>query len=150
MDLPTWWPAVAAAVPGIATWVYTLYKARLDRLDNKDSRRLTYEEKQEQNLMQERERVSAELQVILKDLRAEVERYRSLANEKNRERYQALELAHFWHGMTWDYRNEVAQTRQLLESTCRLANLPPPIWTKSLDLPNFDNTVWPAKSDKGP
>jgi hypothetical protein len=142
------WPVILAAAPGTGVWLFTLYKARQERLDKGDDRRLTFEEKQEVAFQKERDRVSAELHNILDNLRKDVENYRALLKEKDKQRYDAIELAHFWHGMAWDFRGEVRHCRQIAESACHIANLPMPVWTKSLDMPPFEADGRPKQSER--
>lgn len=144
MDFATWWPAAAAALPGIGTLAYTFYKTRMESKEKQDERRQTFEEKQEAAFQRERELTSAERERQFEILRKDVDYHRNLANQKNQEKFAAFELAHFWHGKCWDMRNEAAQARQIAESASRLANKDLPVWGKPLDLPPFDFNANPS------
>jgi hypothetical protein len=145
MENSTWnspWASVIASIlapTGIGLW--TIWIWWFNRKDKKEDRELTFEERRDSEIAKEREQVSKSYAALLTDLRADVDKYRNMVNERNGDRYRAWDKARAWHQRAWDMRNEAAYARQVAESLHRLRGHPedqPPVWNISLRLPPFD------------
>lgn len=141
MESPPWWTVAASVIPPTAVGVWSFLQWWYNRKDKIDERELTNEEKREAELRQERAEVSKSYSALLTDLRADVDKYRNMINNRNTETYRAWDRARFWHQKAWDMRNEAAQCRQIIESMRRVSGDQPPKWSISLDLPPFDDDL---------
>ncbi len=142
-------PALTMAGSGVA-W----YFLRKDKnQETRENRALSFEERRENDLAKERERVTNERDAAMADLRMEIDRchaeingYRTLIKEKNVERFLAWDRARAWHQKCWDMRNEAAYARQLVDSLLRTSGQPAHPWQNDLMMPLFDNIIIVASS----
>lgn len=148
MDWTPWFAAIGSAAPPTTAAIWLLIKRADEKKENNQSRAHSFEERRENDLSKERDRVSTERDAAMADLRMEIDRchaeikgYRDLMKEKNIERFAAWDRARAWHQKCWDMRNEAAYARQLVDSMLRTSGQPPHQWQADLMIPLFDNIV---------
>ena len=153
MDWTPWLAAIGSAAPPTAAAIWLFVQRADKKQESKESRALTFEERRDNDLAKERERISNERDAAMADLRMEIDRchaeingYRTLIKEKNVERFLAWDRARAWHQKAWDMRNEAAYARQLVDSMLRTSGQPPHAWSADLMLPLFDNIIVVASS----
>lgn len=138
MENSPWLLTIISASAPIFVGIWTFIQWFTSRKDKNRELELTQEEKREAELEKERHEILENYTLINAQLKADIDRYRKIIEEKNIERWYAWDRARYWHQIAWDMRNEAAYARQIVESACRLAGEPPKQWEASLNMPPFD------------
>lgn len=141
MNVSPWWSVAGSVIPPLAVALWTFIQWFYSRQDKQAEKEETFEQKRDAAIDRERQIITQNHMALIADLRADVERYRALLNEKNNDRYHAWDRARFWHQKAWEMRNEASQARQVAESAARTAGAERPTWYSNLELPPFDDDV---------
>ena len=130
--------ALLSVLMPVFVGLWQAYQWWAGRKDKRTEREISAEERHEQNVLKERDAVTARYDMLMRDLRSELDRTRALLDTTDDDRHRGWDKARFWHRMAWEMRHSAAGARQTAESMARVHGVDPPRWSSNLVLPPFD------------